>query len=245
MTYQAFLKRLYLLLKNKWVLYAIQGKIFSFSSFEIVTNLKKLKLEFGTIIDAGANGGQFAKACSHFFPSTTIYSFEPLPDQFKHLLELKQKLPNANFYNLALGNESGVIHFNKNAYGHISSVLEINPDNEHYPHKKEELEKIEVTIEKLDNVIKKSDCLSPTLLKLDVQGYELPVLKGSTELLAESVDFILLEANLESLYKDQPSFTELNSFLNQNGFELYAMLDFNMGKQLKYIEIDVLYKKTT
>jgi hypothetical protein len=53
----------------------------------------------------------------------------------------------------------------------------------------------------------------------------------------------LIEANLEQLYVNQPSFTQVNNYLNSKGFELSDMLDFNLGAKNKYIEIDLLYKK--
>lgn len=242
MNYQAFVKRVYLILKTKWILFALRGKLFSFSSFEIVNNLRK-NIDFKTIIDVGANGGQFAKACAEFFKDATIYSFEPLPEQFENLLSLKTKFKKIELYNMALGNESGEIQFNKNEYGHISSVLEVNPNNKHGAYKKSESKKIKVRIEKLDNIIKQDFCVYPTLLKLDVQGYELEVLKGSKTMLIQSIDYIVLEVNLESLYTEQPSFTKLNNFLNENKFELDGMLDFNLGNDFKYIEVDLLYKK--
>ena len=217
-------------------------KSISFSAFEIVNNLRK-KADFKTIIDVGANGGQFAKTSSFFFKNANIYSFEPLPDQYKELNSTMRLSDRISLYNLALGNESGKIQFNKNSYGHISSVLEINPENLNPNYKRSEFKKIEVKIEKLDNVIMQNLCIYPVLLKLDVQGYELEVLKGSTRLLDKSIDYIVVEANLEALYTGQPSFTELNRFLNENGFELDGMLDFNLGNAFKYIEFDLLYKK--
>jgi hypothetical protein len=81
-----------------------------------------------------------------------------------------------------------------------------------------------------------------SLLKLDVQGYELEVLKGGEKTLT-NLDYILIEANLEQLYVNQPSFTQVNNYLNSKGFELSDMLDFNLGAKNKYIEIDLLYKK--
>ena len=80
------------------------------------------------------------------------------------------------------------------------------------------------------------------MLKLDVQGYELEALKGGVTIL-KHIDYIIIEANLEQLYQDQPSFTELNKYLNDVGFELNGMLDFNLGSNKSYIEIDLLYKK--
>ena len=55
--------------------------------------------------------------------------------------------------------------------------------------------------------------------------------------------YILFEASLDTLYENQPDFSQINNYLEQKGFFLYKMLDFNMGKNLNYIEGDFLYKK--
>lgn len=51
--------------------------------------LKKLPIQ--TIIDVGANTGQFAKYISNLFPKSDIYCFEPLPGPFKVLNQWASK----------------------------------------------------------------------------------------------------------------------------------------------------------
>ncbi len=99
-------------------------------------------------------------------------------------------------------------------------------------------------MEKLDVISKELNIKSPSLLKLDVQGFELNVLKGASNTLKTQIDYIIVEVSFEKLYKDQPSFTELNRFLNSYNFELKCPLDFNTGKNKNYIEADLLYYRT-
>ncbi len=121
-------------------------------------------------------------------------------------------------------------------------MLNISSDNVHYP-KGSELNQIDVEIKTLDSLsLFDGKNKGTSLLKLDVQGYELEVLKGGEKTLT-ILDYILVEANLEQLYVNQPSFTQVNNYLNSKGFELSDMLDFNLGAKNKYIEIDLLYKK--
>lgn len=240
MKYSIILKRLFVIAKSKWLLYAFKGHLFSLASFEIISNLKKKSHTFSTIIDVGANSGQFTKVSSYFFPSSKIFVFEPIPTLYEKISKNFKKNKNILVNNLALGNETGIIKFNQNEYGHVSSILEISDSNSHYPN--ENLTQIDVEISTLDTYFNTDILVSPALLKLDVQGFELEVLKGGLKIL-NKIDYIIIEANLEQLYTNQPSFTEVNKFLNDNGFELNGMLDFNIGSNNSYIEIDLLYKK--
>ena len=240
MKYSTFLKQLYIILKTDWIKNIFKGKKFSISSYEILTNLKEFVDDVDTIIDVGANSGQFTKASNHFFPTATIYSFEPLRDLYEKNKKSFHKVKEIQVYNLAFGNEEGHINFYQNGYGHISSALEISKENVFYP--KDSIIKIEVPITKIDLFFRDKKLTNKTILKIDVQGFELEVLKGSIETL-KNINFIIIEANLQKLYNNQPTFSMVHDFLIQNDFDLKGMLDFNLGHKNKYIEVDLLYKK--
>lgn len=242
MKYPTLIKQLFIVAKSNWLFYFIKGKTFSLSSFEIVTNLKRTAPVLDYIIDVGANSGQFSKVASYHYPDAKMDVFEPLPNLYPKIKKMFQNNPNISTHNVALGNELGTIKFNRNEFGHISSILDISEENIHYP-KGNGLDQIDVEIKTLDSLsFEKKASQGISLLKLDVQGYELEVLKGGENTL-KNIDYILLEANLEQLYVNQPSFTEVNNYLNSRGFELSDMLDFNLGTKNKYIEIDLLYKR--
>lgn len=240
MKYSTVLKQIFIIFKTDWVKCILKGKKFSISSFEIFTNLKELVNDVDTIIDIGANSGQFTKTANYFFPEAKIYSFEPLVGLYNENVKKFHKIKKIEIFNLAFGNQVGQINFYKNEYGHISSALEISEKNNFYP--KNSIQKIEVPITKVDLFFKDKPLTKNTLLKLDVQGFELEVLKGSINVL-ENINYVVIEANLEKLYNNQPTFSMVHSFLIEKGFDLNGMLDFNLGHKNKYIEIDLLYKK--
>ena len=142
---------------------------------------------------------------------------------------------------MALGNEAGKLEFNKNEYQHSSSFYEIN--NINFPSFK--TTKINVEINTLDNIAPKLDFNGTVLLKLDVQGFEREVLRGGKNTLKKHIDYVILEVGFKKLYKNQPTFTELNKSLTEQNFELVTLLDFNLGKDKSYIEADFLYVKKT
>lgn len=233
------IKRLYIILKSKWIYSFLKGKVLSFASYEILANFKKEVSDVEMIIDIGANNGQFLKASQYFFPKASIYSFEPIPKLFQKLDKLQSQ--NVKIFNIAVGSATGEFDFHLNAYSHVSSFLNISKENETYP--KDSISTIQVKQDTLDNVSKSLNLKGVTLLKLDVQGFEMEVLKGGIHTIKTYVNYIIVEANFAKLYENQPTFTELNKYLNDLGFELKTMLDFNFGKNKSYIEADFLYHK--
>jgi hypothetical protein len=61
-------------------------------------------------------------------------------------------------------------------------------------------------------------------LKIDVQGYELNVLRGAEKTLID-VDIILIETSFYELYKNQPLFKDIYDFLSNRGFDYYGSFE--------------------
>lgn len=240
MNYTTLLKRLFIIFKTSWIRTIFKGRSISFASYEILNNTKNQCEELNTIIDVGANQGQFQKAANYFYPNAKIYSFEPIPELYEKIV--KNNCKGITNFNMALGNEVGKLEFNKNEYQHSSSFYEIENDN-HLPSSK--TTKINVEINTIDNIGSYIDFNGKVLLKLDVQGFEREVLRGGKNTLKNHIDYVILEVGFKKLYKNQPTFTELNKFLNEHNFELLTLLDFNLGKDKSYIEADFLYIKKT
>jgi hypothetical protein len=91
--------------------------------------------------------------------------------------------------------------------GQSSSVLEPGTHLDTYPQITFD-NKVKVKIDRLDN-FDFSDC---NVLNIDVQGYELEVLKGATETL-KHIDMILTEVNTGEVYKGCAKMEELDNYL--------------------------------
>jgi FkbM family methyltransferase len=137
--------------------------------------------------------------------------FEPLPNKFK---ELQAKGLNA--YNCALGSENGTVKFHVASNLQSSSILEPTIHLEKYPNIVFK-DTIDVEVKTLDffNIL---DC---DMLVLDVQGYELEVLKGSQKTL-KTVNTIVCEVSFVELYKNCPLLKDIQNFLTEYDLkELY------------------------
>ncbi len=101
---------------------------------------------------------------------------------------------------------------------------------------------IPIEISTLDDYLRQNSLRQIKLIKLDVQGYELEVLKGAAESLA-LVEWIYLEAQIQELYVGAPTFTEVASFLKARGFLLTRMCAFRYDENDELFECDMLFKR--
>ena len=211
----------------------INGVAPLFEPYPLLNQIDQIK----TIIDVGSNKGQFSILAKSLFPEVNIFSFEP---QIKYLNLQKTILgrKRIKYFNFGLGNTKTKKFFYITHREDSSSFLEptqIKMDK----YKTKKIEKI--SIKKLDEIIKKSEIKRPSIMKLDVQGYELEVLKGSKNLL-KYIDFIVTEISFKKIYKNQPTKKKLLQFLNRNYFKNKKM--FNISKlNNKLFQADILFDR--
>lgn len=188
------------------------------------THLWLMNENFHSIIDIGANAGQFAEKARALFPNAKIHSFEPIPELFEML---KKKFSNDKLfeaYPFALGmtTEKGV--FNRNDFSDSSSFLKMESRHfKEFPRTKN-TRTIEVDILPLDNFKEKLELSSPYLVKIDVQGFEDKVIKGGEMILANA-RMILIEVGFESLYQGQPLFEDIYFILSSLGFKFRGVYE--------------------
>lgn len=181
-------------------------------------------LNINTVIDIGANTGQFTKTISALLPQAKVYSFEPLPDCFEELEKFTQGKNQLKAFNIGIGEESGISSFERSESSQSSSFLKMaDTHKEAFPFTKE-TSLLEVKIAKLDDIAESLKLDSPLLIKIDVQGYEKAVLKGGKNTIKKA-DIIICELSFVILYESQPLFDEVNLIFQELGFEFQGMLD--------------------
>ncbi len=160
------------------------------------------------LVDVGANTGHFsllaATACK-----TKCLAFEPIPATFERLLrniELNNLSHLITALQIGLADKEGKLTFSNDRYT-TNRVLTKTSKNS-----------IQVNVRRLDTIEKAKDC---TVLKIDVEGFELQVLLGASKLLSsERLNVIIVELNGSSLQYDVPEETIL-SRLASLGFKPY------------------------
>lgn len=168
------------------------------------------------IIQIGAHQGNEYETLKKL--SENILMFEPQKQVYKKLFNKLGSIPNIIIENKALGSSSGTMTmYTEQANGGQSSSL-LMPQLHclQYPGIKftgvEEVQVITLNEYFTDKFF------NYNLITLDVQGYELEVLKGSTKIL-HNIDYILCEVNRAELYKSCPMVEEIDLFLQNYGFK--------------------------
>lgn len=210
---------------------------------ERIKNLWLRNIGFKTVLDIGANTGQFVTSMHEIFPDATIYSFEPLADCYKQLIANFGNLPNFHAFNLALGNQTGQVEINRNEFSPSSSFLPmVELHKEAFPYTRKSVIQ-QVNIAKLDLIAEDLKLEKPLLIKIDVQGFEKEVLAGGQKTISQA-DIIIIEISLECLYEGQPFFHEIYQELINLGFEyggnFYQLLNSSDGGIL---QVDAIFRK--
>jgi len=190
----------------------------------VLINLKKLikkyKLSNKGVIHVGGHRGQELKNYDRL-RFKNIHVFEPLIENFNILQKVSQKLffSRINTYNIALGSsvKSQYINLSSNK---LESSSFLKPQKHLLLHPKVTFFKgPEIKINKLDNY-NIDNC---NFLNIDVQGYELEVLKGATKTLKE-IQYINCEVNCEEVYKEIPLIGEIDNFLSKYNFKRVELI---------------------
>ena len=179
-----------------------------------------LALGIGTILDVGANVGQFARLAHAVWPSAAIHSFEPLPDCFR---ELQSALPaGADFHpsNIGLGAEEGELELQRCSHSPSSSFLAMTPlHRDAFPESAADGDsRVKVAVRRLDDVAAGIAVRNNLLIKLDVQGYELEVLRGGHATFGQACAAVI-ETSFLPLYENQPLFGEVFDAMRALDFE--------------------------
>ncbi len=179
----------------------------------LVNKLSKCNKNIVGCIHIGAHWGQEYQLYKRLGIDNLIF-YEPIPSVFDIL---KRRVgPEVDLRNLALGNTHGYMsmYVEENNQGLSSSILEPGLHLEQYPHITFD-SKIIVKISRLDDEPFERNQFN--LLNIDVQGYELEVLRGAVSTLS-SIDFILIEINNVEMYKQCVKVDDLDKFLGEFNF---------------------------
>ena len=194
-----------------------------------------------TIIDIGANRGQFSLVARHCFKDAQIFAFEPLPQPFKVLQNIFAHDHMITLYQMAIGSASISQQMHISQRDDSSSLLPITElQNKAFPGTKEKAI-INVDVKPLDSILNKKGVKYPALLKIDVQGYELEVLKGCKNILS-LLTYVYVECSYQELYQGQPLANEIISFLNKQGFDLKGVYNTNYDALGRAIQSDMFFE---
>ena len=174
-----------------------------------VERLATLGFRPATVVDVGAYEGHFTRLAMRCWPQAEFHCFEPLDAPRAQLSTWARTQQGVQIYDSLLGastRDRVPFHQAETA----SSVL-LERDNQSLPVSHKKMVTLDATL---------TGVRGPGLLKLDVQGYELEVLKGGEHTLG-SIEAIVAEVNLLDIHAGVPLAAEVFSWLSTRGFVAY------------------------
>ncbi len=179
---------------------------------EFIGEVLKRVNENTVFYDVGAHVGLYSLSVGRCkIPPRFIYCWEPEPLNYKRLNEnLKiNKIENARTFQAALGAEDAILKLYTGAREPGSLTPNLTRESQIFK---------EVKAWRGDNCVLKEGLFPPTIIKIDVEGYELNVLKGLKETIRKARTVIFLEVH--------PEFLKNLGFKKEDVFALLAGLDY-------------------
>ena len=211
----------------------------SAAAFRITMGIASSGVTPATVIDVGANVGQFSRASLGWWPTSRVIAFEPLPSAAEPLRRMLAAMGRRHtVHQLALGATTGESLFRQHRYSLASSVLPVAERSRgHYW--ADEGASITVPMARLDDVLTDVPLDRPVVIKVDVQGYEMEVLAGAAAVL-DNADCLIVEHAFDEFYEGQARAAEVMEFLRRSGWEFSRVVDTRRERGV-VVEADVVY----
>jgi FkbM family methyltransferase len=198
------------------------------------------------ILDVGANVGDVAVAALKSYPEAQVICFEPVGGTFK---SLTQRLEPFNervlLHNFALSDKEEESEINITTFSGANSI---SPQAKFHqdcnPHVRE-LRKEKIQLVCLDDFASNFSSQKIDIMKIDVEGHELNVLKGGLNFISNNVDVIIIEVSLmrDQSWDNQAIF-EIFAFLKDAGFCLINIMDLHraVDSAMMLVQMDCVFR---
>jgi FkbM family methyltransferase len=174
--------------------------------------LKALGLHPATVFDVGVAYG--TPNIYREFKDAKYYLIDPVPEALPYMQRWATKLQ-ASIHNIALGEADSIMPIDvRDEFDGSTFFKEVGPDGHSHS--------VLVPVKRFDSVFHAEDMVRPCMLKIDVQGAELSVLKGVGALI-KNIDLMIVETRLINTQVGSAHFFEVLDYLRPYGFTVYDL----------------------
>lgn len=185
------------------------------------------------LFDVGANTGQTALHFSTHFPSATIHSFEPVTYIFDQLTRSTARNKNIHCHPLALGAKNSTAKIALHADITMATLQQESQSGANITGYEE------VTVQRLDDFCAAHHITRIDCLKIDVEGYEMDVLRGAQNLLSTGAILALyceIVFNNKNPERRWTEFEEINTHLRSLGYDCCGIYEYyRVGRLREYL----------
>ena len=213
-----------------------------FLKYRVVPSIEHrpvLSSKLDLVVDVGANRGQFALA-ARLFSKARVVSFEPLFNTFAICNSVFAHDECVEVHQVAIGPQKGRVILHISNRDDSSSLLGIGENQVDVFPGTEEIGVEEVQSAPLDEFISFDGFCGRSLLKIDVQGYELEVLRSAHDLLP-CFTYIYCECSFVELYEGQPLCYEIIAYLSKMGFVLSGIYNVIYNAAGSAVQADMYF----
>lgn len=209
---------------------------------EFIKNINKNNIQI--IFEVGARYGTESIALSKTFPNATIHSFECNPLVIERIEKNLKPYNKIHLHKYGLGDKEEIQPF----YSFIKGNDGASSFYKRIDFNRTQKKTGDIQIHKLCNIMKELGIEKIDLLCMDVQGFELNVLKGAEHYL-DNIEYIIMEQPKQiistkylpegkhSKYIGAPNYKEITDFMKKNNYQEIMKLEENK------LEDNVMYKK--
>lgn len=184
------------------------------------------------ILDVGAGHGEWARLAAAIWPEATIFGFEPNRSEQALLEKTRADLPQFRYFQAFLGPSRGTIKYSDK--GHQTSLLDVQARSQGSK---------EAPMLVIDELIARGELERPDFIKIDVQGFELEVLKGAKDTLS-GVSAVLLEVNFYRFDPETPTVDEVIDFMRERNFTWWDVMGIlRCGNDDALAQMDLMFVK--
>jgi FkbM family methyltransferase len=188
------------------------------------------------ILDIGAFEGAFARTARHFFAQSPILMLEAQPGKEVQLKAIAAQLPDVDYRIVLLGTETRA----DVAFHHVNAAINSSGSSLYEEQTRYPRDTISLPMRRLDDVLAEMAGREFDLLKVDVQGAEIDVLRGGVRTLAGIVA-IVIELSLLEYNKGAPLIGEVMRWLAEQGFALFDVFPVSRIPTGALLQVDGIF----
>ncbi len=219
-------------------------RFFDYFQQKKIFNFLKDKIEKNSILlDVGAHHGETIKNFCKYLTPKEIHSFEASNQNF-NILKKKMNILQKKIYlnNFGLSDENKDFKINQSIESSSSTLSKINKNSKYFRKKikilglsdKEYSSENIVKLKRLDDYSIEKNLNEIDLLKIDTEGHEYFVLKGSLKILSK-IRYIYFEHHYDDMINKGYTFSTIHQFLSQNNFKKIFKSKMFFRKTFEYI----------